>query len=51
MINKVAVIKADITDAQGMRHVCPRQGAIYADKGYCTEPAQLPQPKVVILRP
>jgi IS5 family transposase len=24
MINKVAVTKANVTDAQGMRHVCPR---------------------------
>jgi IS5 family transposase len=38
MINKVAVTKANITDAQGM--VCPRQGAIYADKGYCTDPTR-----------
>jgi IS5 family transposase len=40
MINKVALTKANVTDAQGMRHVCPRQGAIYADKGYCTKPAR-----------
>ncbi len=40
MINKVAVTPANLTDAQGMKHVCPSQGAIYADKGYCTSPAR-----------
>lgn len=40
MINKVAVTPANLTDAQGMKHVCPSQGAIYADKGYCTKPAK-----------
>ena len=40
LINKVAVTPANLTDAQGMKHVCPHQGAIYADKGYCTSPAK-----------
>lgn len=40
MINKVAITPANVTDAQGMKHVCPNQGAIYADKGYCTNPAK-----------
>lgn len=40
MINKVAVTPANITDAQGFAHVCPSQGAVYADKGYCLKPAQ-----------
>lgn len=40
MINKVAVTSANITDAKGLRHICPNQGAIYADKGYCTAPAR-----------
>ena len=35
MINKIAITPANVTDAQGMKHVCPSQGAIYADKGYC----------------
>ena len=34
MINKVAITPANVTDAQGLKHVCPSQGAIYADKGY-----------------
>ena len=40
MINKVGITPANLTDAQGMKHVCPSQGAIYADKGYCTKPAK-----------
>ena len=35
LINKVAVTAANVTDAQGFKHVCPRSGAVYADKGYC----------------
>ena len=40
MINKVAIPPANVTDAQGMKYVCPSQGAIYADKGYCLKPAK-----------
>jgi transposase, IS5 family len=40
MINKVAVTPANVTDAQGLKNVCPSQGAIYADKGYCVAPAK-----------
>ena len=39
-INKIATTPANVTDAQGMKHVCPSQGAIFADKGYCTKPAR-----------
>lgn len=35
LINKVAVTPANETDAEGLKHVCPSQGAIYADKAYC----------------
>lgn len=41
MINKVALTPANVTDAQGFKHVCPSQGAVYADKGYCTSPAKI----------
>lgn len=41
LINKVAVTPANLTDANGLSHVCPSQGAIYADKGYCIKPAQI----------
>lgn len=40
LINKVAVTPANTTDANGLKNVCPDQGAVYADKGYCTEPAK-----------
>ena len=39
LINKVAVTPANVTDAKGMKHVCPNGGAIYADKGYCDKHA------------
>lgn len=41
LINKVAATPANVDDAKGLAHVCPRQGAVYADKGYCTAPAQV----------
>lgn len=40
LINKVAATPANVDDANGLRHVCPSQGAVIADKGYCTAPAQ-----------
>ena len=40
LINKVAITPANTTDSQGLKNVCPDQGAIYADKGYCTNPAK-----------
>lgn len=40
LINKVAMTPANLTDSQGLKHVCPDQGSIYADKGYCTQPAK-----------
>ena len=39
LINKVAVIPANETDAEGLKRICPSQGAVYADKDYCTAPA------------
>ena len=40
LINKVAITPANTTDAQGLAHVCPSQGATYADKAYCVKPAR-----------
>lgn len=40
LINKVAVTPANVTDAKGLKNVCPSQGAVYADKGYCTKKAK-----------
>lgn len=39
-INKVAITPANLTDAQGLKHVAPNAGAVYADKGYCTKPCK-----------
>lgn len=40
LINKVAVTPANVLDSQGMKHVCPDGGGIYADKGYCDKHAK-----------
>jgi len=34
MINRVAVTPANVTDADGAKHVMPKTGAVAADKGY-----------------
>lgn len=39
LINKVAITPANTSDSEGLRHVCSRSGAIYADKGYCGQKA------------
>ena len=39
LINKVAVTSAEVTDAEGLRRVCPKQGAVIGDKGYGINPA------------
>jgi transposase, IS5 family len=39
LINKVSITPANVTDAKGFRHICPNQGAVYADKGYCIKSA------------
>lgn len=39
LINKVAITPANVTDAEGLKHVCPEQGATYADKAYCVSTA------------
>ena len=40
LINKVAITPANVTDANGFKHVAPNSGATYADKGYCIKPCQ-----------
>lgn len=39
-IQKVAVTAANVTDADALKHVCPGQGMVLGDKGYCTKQAQ-----------
>jgi IS5 family transposase len=41
LINKIAVTPANVTDAKGFKHVCPTQGAAYADKAYGVKSAQV----------
>ena len=31
---------AIFSDELPLKHICPSQGAVFADKGYCTKPAQ-----------
>lgn len=40
LINKVAITQANLSDGEGLSHVCPSQGAIYADKAYCLKKPQ-----------
>ena len=40
LINKVAASSAELSDAEGLSHVCPKGGAVFGDKGYCVRPAQ-----------
>ena len=39
-VTKVAVTPANITDSQALKHVCPKQGVVYADKGYSDQEAE-----------
>lgn len=34
IISRVAVTPANVPDHKGLKNVCPRQGAVFADKGY-----------------
>ena len=40
LINKVAVTGANVNDAKALQHICPSEGAVFGDKGYCTKPAR-----------
>ena len=37
---KLLLHQANVSDATALKHICPSQGAVFADKGYCTKPAQ-----------
>jgi len=39
-ITKVAVTPANVDDAKALKHVCPKQGMVLADKAYCMAEAQ-----------
>lgn len=40
LIKKVAVTPANTTDQSGLKHICPRDSMIFADKAYCYSEAQ-----------
>lgn len=40
LIKKIAITPANVTDSKGFKHVAPKEGAVYGDKGYCTNPAK-----------
>ena len=41
LIERIAVTPANISDQEGFRHVCPRNGQmVFADKAYCLKKAQ-----------
>ena len=39
-ITKVAATPANVDDGKALKHICPKQGAVVADKGYCTASPQ-----------
>jgi len=39
IVTKVAVTPASVTDAQALKHVIPKKGMVFADKGYDTNEA------------
>ena len=40
LINKVAITPANLSDGQGLAHICPRRGAVFGDKAYCLRSAR-----------
>ena len=45
IITKTAITPANVTDAKGLKHVCPRHSMIFTDKGYTDKPAQIAMKK------
>jgi hypothetical protein len=41
LINRMAANSVNVTDAQSHQYVCPEDGAVYEDKGYCVNPAKI----------
>lgn len=40
LVEKVAVTPANVSDAEGLKRVCPKEGMIFADKAYSVKEAQ-----------
>ena len=41
LIKSVAITKANVPDQQGLKHICPKNSIVFADKAYCLSSAQL----------
>jgi len=41
LIKKIAVTPAHVPDRKGLKSICPRQGMVFADKGYCGKSAEV----------
>jgi len=39
---KVAEIPANVPDGKTLKHICPKEGMVFGDKGYCSKEASLP---------
>lgn len=35
LITKVAVTPANVSDGKALKHICPKESMVFADKGYC----------------
>jgi len=35
LITKVAVTPANVPDGKALKHICPKESVVFADKGYC----------------
>ena len=40
LIKAIAVTPANVTDQEGLKHVCPNTGMVFGDKQYCCKKAQ-----------
>ena len=38
-ITKVAITPANISDGKALKHICPKESMVFADKGYCVKEA------------
>jgi len=41
LITKVAVTPANAPDGKALKHICPKEGMVLGDKGYCSKEASL----------
>jgi len=41
LIIKVAVTPANAPDGKALKHICPKEGMMFGDRGYCSKEASL----------